>query len=392
MSLVTNLQTAFTRVGTEFKAIRVLISGSGTGGIGGLNTTNKTSLVSAINELYARPVNGGALSALSDVTITTAATGNVIRYDGTKWVNVVAETYYQPRDTDLDAIAALTTTTYGRALLGLANQAALMALMSASSETAAGDIQIATQTIVNAGTNDLQAVTPLKLASRLASYQPLDSDLTAIAALTTTTYGRALLTQADAASTRSTLGLATVASSGLASDLTGTLPTSVLPPLAINEVFTVATQAAMLALTAQRGDMAVRTDNGKTYVLSTDSPATLADWKEILAAGQVQSVNGQSGVVVLSKSDVGLSNVTNVAQQPLDSTLTALAGLTTAVDQMIYSTGADTFAMTTLTAFGRTLIDDVDAATARGTLGVYSTTDIGDPNTDFNATFVAALA
>lgn len=40
----------------------------------------------------------------------------------------------------------------------------------------------------------------------LAGYQPLDSDLTAIAALTTTSFGRSLLTQADAPTARTTLG------------------------------------------------------------------------------------------------------------------------------------------------------------------------------------------
>ncbi|HEX9230062.1 MAG TPA: hypothetical protein VF885_25970 [Arthrobacter sp.] len=94
----------------------------------------------------------------------------------------------------------------------------------------------------------------------------------------------------------------------------GVVPTSSLPPLAINEVFApVADQAAMLALTAQRGDMAIRSDNGRTYVLSTDSPATLADWKEVMAAGQVQSVAGKTGVVALVKADVGLANVDNTA-------------------------------------------------------------------------------
>jgi hypothetical protein len=56
--------------------------------------------------------------------------------------------------------------------------------------------------------------------------------------------------------------------------------------------------------------------------------------------------------------------------QPLDATLTAVAGLSTENDQMIYSTGADSFAMTSLTGFARGLLDDIDASTARATLGL----------------------
>lgn len=56
--------------------------------------------------------------------------------------------------------------------------------------------------------------------------------------------------------------------------------------------------------------------------------------------------------------------------QPLDATLTALAGVSTVADRLIYATGVDTFAVTTFTSFGRTLVDDADAATARTTLGL----------------------
>lgn len=110
--------------------------------------------------------------------------------------------------------------------------------------------------------------------------------------------------------------LSTAATNALAgkADLVGGLvPTSQLPPLAINETFTAASQAAMLALTAQRGDMAIRTDTGRTFVLSSDSPSTLADWKEVMAAGQVASVAGKTGVVSLVKADVGLGSVDNTA-------------------------------------------------------------------------------
>ena len=56
-------------------------------------------------------------------------------------------------------------------------------------------------------------------------------------------------------------------------------------------------------------------------------------------------------------------------KQAADATLTALAGLNTSADRLIYATGADQFALTPLTAFIRTLLDDADAATARATLG-----------------------
>jgi hypothetical protein len=47
-----------------------------------------------------------------------------------------------------------------------------------------------------------------------------------------------------------------------------------------------------------------------------------------------------------------------------------LAALVTVADRLIYATGADAFALTTFTAYARTLLDDVDASTARGTLGL----------------------
>jgi hypothetical protein len=54
--------------------------------------------------------------------------------------------------------------------------------------------------------------------------------------------------------------------------------------------------------------------------------------------------------------------------QAYDAGLNSIAGLTTSADQTIYATGSDTYATTSLTSFGRSLIDDADAATARTTL------------------------
>lgn len=65
-------------------------------------------------------------------------------------------------------------------------------------------------------------------AAVAAGYQPLDSDLTAIAALTTTSFGRSLLTQADAAATRTTIGAGTSNFDGAYSSLSS-IPSTFTP-------------------------------------------------------------------------------------------------------------------------------------------------------------------
>lgn len=59
-------------------------------------------------------------------------------------------------------------------------------------------------------------------------------------------------------------------------------------------------------------------------------------------------------------------------KQALNANLTALAGLTGASDRVAYFTAAETLALATLTTFGRSLMDDADAAAGRGTLGAVA--------------------
>lgn len=69
-----------------------------------------------------------------------------------------------------------------------------------------------------------------------------------------------------------------------------------------------------------------------------------------------------------ARATLGLTIGTNV--QAYDALLQSISGLTTSANQLIYLTATDTAAVATITAYGRSLIDDADASTALTTLGV----------------------
>jgi hypothetical protein len=127
---------------------------------------------------------------------TTAAQAGAYTTAQVDTLIAAAQAASQPLDSDLTAIAALSTTSFGRALLALADASAL--------RTAAGLGTAATQ---NTGAFDAAGAA----AAAQAASQPLDSDLTAIAALSTTSFGRSVLALADAAALRTLAGLGTAA-------------------------------------------------------------------------------------------------------------------------------------------------------------------------------------
>lgn len=144
--------------------------------------------------------------------------------------------------------------------------------------------------------------------------------------------------------------------------------------------------------------------NGTVYKATATSvnsdPTALVSWVKVFADYSVASnalgvLTPLAGMVPYFTSSVaadtfqttaygrGLTNVVDAAEartyisaQTLNTSLTALSSVAPATNLLPYYTGTSSAAGTTLTAFGRSLIDDVDAVSARSTLNVYSTIEV----------------
>jgi pyridoxine 5'-phosphate synthase PdxJ len=183
LQLVEGSHITLTTSGTGSAGV-VTISAHGGGGGGGSGTVTSVGLVAPTGF----SVSGSPVTTSGDITLafasgyslpTTASQGN--------WDTAFTERlYWDGGSTGLNAAT-------GRTSLGLAG-AAVLNVGTTAGTVAAGD--------------DSRITGALAATTAAATYQPLDSDLTAIAALSTTTFGRSLLTSADAAATRTTIGIA----------------------------------------------------------------------------------------------------------------------------------------------------------------------------------------
>ena len=110
-------------------------------------------------------------------------------------------------------------------------------------------------------------------------------------------------------------------------DGTGKIPVSLIPPVAITTTYVVASQSAMLALSATVGDFCVRTDINQTFVLQTSPPSVLGNWVALVVtstatqvintpAGNIAATNVQAALNELDseKAKVGLATASGLTQ------------------------------------------------------------------------------
>ena len=111
-------------------------------------------------------------------------------------------------------------------------------------------------------------------------------------------------------------------------DSNGKVPFEHIPQTAIAEVFPVSSQAQMLALSAGIGDIAIRSDLNKSFILRETPASTLANWNELLTpTDTVLSVDGATGAVDLT--GVYLNKTTGVLAGNLNANSHKITSLAT---------------------------------------------------------------
>ncbi len=100
-----------------------------------------------------------------------------------------------------------------------------------------------------------------------------------------------------------------------------------LPPLAITDTYVVNSQALMLALPAQTGDVAVRTDINQSFILQGADPTILANWVMLLIspAHAIGSALHTADTLANFKTKISAPDILITSQAAEISTITAKA-------------------------------------------------------------------
>lgn len=155
--------------------------------------------------------------------------------------------------------------------------------------------------------------------------------------------------------------------------------------------------AGTMLLSATQTVTGLKSFQHGTLVVKSTTPADTMI-HSAATSNQIVTLPDASGTVMMVGDAIPWGDVTDAPTtlagygitdaQPLDAMLTALAGVTVAADKLIYATGADAFSTCDLTAAGRAILDDANAAAQRTTLGAGdasgpgSSTDNGIPRFD----------
>lgn len=303
--------------------------------------------------------------ATKPVTVTDLTAGDVITWNGTEFVNQIPAA----SDPNVVVLRSVDQTINSVKTFSVSPQVPTAAIGDSSTTAAstafvkAQNYLVGNQTITYTGDATGQGTTAvtLTLANSGVTAGTYNDSATAVRPFTVDAKGR--ITSIGAAVT------ITPAWSSIAFK-----PTTV-SGYAISDVYTktevdAAVSAGVGQITAGTG----LTKTGNTLAL-TGQALSFHNLGTLGFAVRTATDTITARQFAVSGSGITVANPAGTAGDPtfsLTAALSQIGALTPAADRISYYTGASTAALATLTSFARTLLDDVDAATARTTLGLGS--------------------
>jgi hypothetical protein len=313
------------------------------------------------------------LSAIGNVTITNPQDGEVLTYDADsgKWVNLSSEAGagYQPLDGELTALASVTSAADALPYF-TGSETATTTTLTAAGRALLDDADASAQ----------RATLGLTIGTNVQAY---DATLTALASFNTN--GILTQTAADTFAGRTLTGTANQITISNGDGVSGN------PTFSIPYNLELGSSAS--------GQSSVKffedSDNGSNYVLLQPAASLASNYTVTLPSVSGTLLSGTNNLSDIdtpatARSNLGLTIGSDV--QAYDAELAALAGLTSAADKVPYFTGSGTASVADFTSFGRSLVDDANAAAGRSTLGAAASganTDIDSVTLDNTGLAVA---
>lgn len=188
---------------------------------------------------------------------------------------------------------------------------------------------------------------------------PYFTGTTAMGTTSLTSFGRSLIDDTDAATARATLGVTSSA------DSTAALSAGLATKQDLNANLT-----ALSSVTSAANKLAYFTGTGT----ATTTDLTVFS-RSLLANADAASSRSTLGV------DSSITSAANLAsglatKQPINTNLTAWSSLTPLADTLSYWTSGTVAASTAFTSFGRTLLSQADALSARTAIGADNATNL----------------